>query len=145
MGKPFTIDAKMSSVVFYVNSRKGTEQFTSAVLNPCVQHPGCSRSARYGPRDEPPIACQSHKKCGQFTINRDGELLVATRHGDGKPTEMLRFCDVFQSNNCAVECCVDHLIHVWGSKERACSLPLFLWRVCLVRLILTYALRVVDA
>lgn len=55
----------------------------------CVyrQFPGCPRSAKYGPRDEPPIACQLHKKAGQFTVNRRGELLKATRDGNGKPAE----------------------------------------------------------
>eukprot|EP00752_Nemacystus_decipiens_P011254 g10002.t1 len=46
------------------------------------QYPGCCKSAKYGLRDEPPIACQSHKRAGQFTVNRRGELLMATRDGD---------------------------------------------------------------
>eukprot|EP00903_Cladosiphon_okamuranus_P007064 g6866.t1 len=49
------------------------------------QYPGCFRSAKYGPQDPrvaPPIACQSHKRAGQFTVNRRGELLKATRDGE---------------------------------------------------------------
>ena len=57
-----------------------------------LQYPGCSKSAKYGPRDEPPIACQLHKRAGQFAFNHRGELLMATRNGDGKPVETLRGC-----------------------------------------------------
>eukprot|EP00903_Cladosiphon_okamuranus_P007080 g6880.t1 len=49
------------------------------------QYPGCFSSAKYGsqdPRVAPPIACQSHKRAGQFTVNRRGELLKATRDGE---------------------------------------------------------------
>eukprot|EP00903_Cladosiphon_okamuranus_P019480 g17913.t2 len=48
---------------------------------PC-QYPGCSRNAKYGELDEAPIACQAHKRAGQYTTNRHGELLQATRDGD---------------------------------------------------------------
>eukprot|EP00903_Cladosiphon_okamuranus_P019466 g17900.t1 len=50
---------------------------------PC-QYTGCSRNAEYGELDEAPIACQAHKRAGQYTTNRHGELLKATRDGDGK-------------------------------------------------------------
>lgn len=49
----------------------------------CTQHPGCSKTAKYGPRDATPTACQAHKRAGQFTTNRHGELLKATRDGTG--------------------------------------------------------------
>lgn len=49
-----------------------------------MQYPGCSKNAKYGEKDMTPIACQSHKRVGQFTTNRHGELLKATRDGDGE-------------------------------------------------------------
>lgn len=52
-----------------------------------MQYPGCLRYARYGPHDEPLIACQNHKRLGQYTTNRHGVLLIATRDGKGKDTE----------------------------------------------------------
>lgn len=52
--------------------------------NADLQYPGCSTRAKYGPKDAPPSACQAHKRAGQYTINRHGEMLVATRDGDGK-------------------------------------------------------------
>ncbi|CAM9356527.1 unnamed protein product [Ectocarpus fasciculatus] len=49
---------------------------------PRCEYPGCLRSAKYGLRDAPPIACQAHKRAGQYTTNRHEELLMATRDGD---------------------------------------------------------------
>ncbi|CAM9138690.1 unnamed protein product [Ectocarpus sp. 13 AM-2016] len=46
------------------------------------QYPGCERKAKYGPKDEPPRACQAHKRAGQYTTNRHGDLYKATRDGD---------------------------------------------------------------
>ncbi|CAM9571152.1 unnamed protein product [Ectocarpus sp. 12 AP-2014] len=46
------------------------------------QYPGCERRAKYGPKDEPPSACQAHKRAGQYTTNRHGDLYKATRDGD---------------------------------------------------------------
>ncbi|CAM9460081.1 unnamed protein product [Scytosiphon promiscuus] len=46
------------------------------------QFPGCLTRAKYGPKDGPPTACQAHKRTGQYTINRHGEMLIATRDGD---------------------------------------------------------------
>ncbi|CAM9872186.1 unnamed protein product [Ectocarpus sp. 12 AP-2014] len=46
------------------------------------QYPGCERKAKYGPKDEPPSACQAHKRVGQYTTNRHGDLYKATRDGD---------------------------------------------------------------
>lgn len=34
--------------------------------------------------DATPIACQAHKRAGQYCTNRYGVLLVATRDGNGK-------------------------------------------------------------
>eukprot|EP00752_Nemacystus_decipiens_P014593 g12995.t1 len=47
---------------------------------PC-KFPGCSRNAKYGEMNETPIACQAHKRAGQFITNSHGELLRATRDG----------------------------------------------------------------
>lgn len=35
-------------------------------------------------QDATPIACQAHKRAGQYCINRYGVLLIATRDGNGK-------------------------------------------------------------
>ncbi|CAM9550959.1 unnamed protein product [Ectocarpus sp. 12 AP-2014] len=48
---------------------------------PC-EYPGCPKYAKYGLRDAPPSKCQVHKRAGQYTTNRHGELLMATRDGD---------------------------------------------------------------
>eukprot|EP00752_Nemacystus_decipiens_P015664 g13978.t1 len=47
---------------------------------PC-QYPGCARNAKYGEMNETPIACQGHKRAGQFITNSRGELLRATQDG----------------------------------------------------------------
>ncbi|CAB1113223.1 unnamed protein product [Ectocarpus sp. CCAP 1310/34] len=49
---------------------------------PRCEYPGCPKSAKYGLRDAPPSKCQAHKRAGQYTTNRHGELLMATRDGD---------------------------------------------------------------
>ncbi|CAM9317335.1 unnamed protein product [Ectocarpus sp. 6 AP-2014] len=49
---------------------------------PRCEYPGCPKYAKYGLRDAPPSKCQAHKRAGQFTTNRHGELLMATRDGD---------------------------------------------------------------
>lgn len=47
------------------------------------QHPGCIRTPTYGHSDGPLSFCQSHKKAGMYT-NPNGNLLMATRDGNGK-------------------------------------------------------------
>lgn len=67
------------------------------------QYPGCLTRAKYGPKDAPPTACQVHKRAGQYTINRHGEMLIATRDGDGKdasPGEMVAPGVVFVGRDC---------------------------------------------
>ncbi|CBN75821.1 expressed unknown protein [Ectocarpus siliculosus] len=49
---------------------------------PRCEYPGCPKYAKYGLRDAPPSKCQAHKRAGQYTTNRHGELLMATRDGD---------------------------------------------------------------
>ncbi|CAB1113256.1 unnamed protein product [Ectocarpus sp. CCAP 1310/34] len=49
---------------------------------PRCEYPGCPKSAKYGLREAPPSKCQAHKRAGQYTTNRHGELLMATRDGD---------------------------------------------------------------
>ncbi|CAN0229693.1 unnamed protein product, partial [Pylaiella littoralis] len=53
------------------------------------QYSGCLKAAKYGPRNAPPIACQSHKRVGQYTANRLGELLIATRDGNAFRTPVV--------------------------------------------------------
>lgn len=36
-----------------------------------MQYPRCTRSAKYDLRDATPIACQAHKRAGQFTYHAD--------------------------------------------------------------------------
>ncbi|CAN0529342.1 unnamed protein product, partial [Ectocarpus sp. 12 AP-2014] len=49
---------------------------------PRCEYPGCPKYAKYGLRDAPPSKCQAHKRAGQYTTNRHGELLMATRDGN---------------------------------------------------------------
>ena len=46
------------------------------------QFVGCWSTPKYGKRQGPLSFCQHHKRAGMYT-NRDGQLLVATRDGNG--------------------------------------------------------------
>ncbi|CAM9233732.1 unnamed protein product, partial [Hapterophycus canaliculatus] len=57
-----------------------------------LQYPGCVRRAKYGLKNAQPSACQAHKRAGQYTVNRQGEMMIATRDGDGKGTGLYVDC-----------------------------------------------------
>ncbi|CAN0138040.1 unnamed protein product [Ectocarpus sp. 6 AP-2014] len=78
VGTPLVSPCPTSSALSATSAAK------ALVAQPPVgcQYPGCERRAKYGPKDEPPSACQAHKRAGQYTTNRHGDLYEATRDGD---------------------------------------------------------------
>lgn len=81
----------------YTHTPRLQQTLTTSSVHSLEQHPGCSKTSRYGYTDAPLTLCQSHKRAGMYTI-RDGRVLVSTR--DGKGETRLLFPPVLRSVSC---------------------------------------------